>query len=77
MHMNKTKSELRTMPPAPPTKRYDEAFKRQAVANWMQSGKAGTQIARELGLILIRFQDETNCGRVSAWQDHAGLIHRS
>ena len=26
------------------------------------------------GLILIRFQDETNFGRVSAWQDHAGLI---
>ena len=50
MHMNQTKSELRTLPPAPPTKRYDEAFKRQAVANWMQSGKAGTQIARELGL---------------------------
>jgi hypothetical protein len=26
-------------------------------------------------LILIRFQDETNCGRVSAWQDHVELIH--
>ena len=26
-------------------------------------------------LILIRFQDEPNSGRVSAWQDHAGLIH--
>jgi arylsulfatase A len=26
-------------------------------------------------LILIRFQDEPNSGSVSAWQDHAGLIH--
>ena len=26
-------------------------------------------------LILIRFQDEPNSGRVSAWQVHAGLIH--
>ena len=26
-------------------------------------------------LILIRFQDEPNSGRVLAWQDHAGLIH--
>ena len=26
-------------------------------------------------LILMRFQDEPNSGRVRAWQDHAGLIH--
>ena len=26
-------------------------------------------------LILMRFQDEPNSGRVSAWQDHAELIH--
>ena len=32
------------------SKRYDEAFKRQAVENWIRSGKPGTQIARELGL---------------------------
>jgi hypothetical protein len=25
-------------------------------------------------LILMRFQDEPNSARVSAWQDHAGLI---
>jgi hypothetical protein len=30
-----------------------------------------------LALILIRFQDETNSGRVAAWQDHAGLIQSS
>jgi hypothetical protein len=29
------------------------------------------------GVILMRFQDETNRGRVSAWPDHAGLIHYS
>lgn len=34
----------------PQNKRYDEAFKRQAVENWIRSGKSGTQIARELGL---------------------------
>jgi transposase InsO family protein len=34
----------------PQTKRYDQAFKRQAVENWIRSGKRGTQIARELGL---------------------------
>ena len=28
-------------------------------------------------LILIRFQGETKCGKVSAWQDHAGLIRSS
>src|ERR1035437_1388999 len=31
--------------------------------------------SRLAGLILMRFQDEPNSGRVSAWQDHAGLIH--
>ena len=36
--------------PAPQTKRYDEAFKRQAVEHWIKSGQLGTQIARELGL---------------------------
>ena len=29
------------------------------------------------GLILIRFQDETNSGSVLAWQDHVRLIHSS
>ena len=36
--------------PAPQTKRYEEAFQRQAVENWIRSGKSGTQIASELGL---------------------------
>ena len=32
------------------TKRYDEAFKRQAVENWLRSSRPGTQVARELGV---------------------------
>lgn len=31
-------------------KRYDDAFKRQAVEHWMVSGKSGRQIAGELGI---------------------------
>ena len=31
-------------------KRYEEAFKRQAVEHWLRSGKNGTQIAQELGM---------------------------
>lgn len=31
-------------------KRYDEAFKRQAVEHWLVSGKPGRQIAAELGI---------------------------
>jgi transposase len=45
-----TVTETPKLPSAGPTKRYDEAFKRQAVENWIRSGKSGTQIARELGL---------------------------
>lgn len=36
--------------PAPQSKRYDDAFKRQAVENWIRSGRPGAQIAQELGL---------------------------
>ena len=28
-------------------------------------------------VILLHFQDETRCGKVRAWQDHAGLIQSS
>lgn len=31
-------------------KRYDEEFKRSAVAHWQSSGKSATQVASELGL---------------------------
>jgi transposase-like protein len=54
--MNKTKTPepqtvtLETQNPSATTKRYDEVFKREAVENWIKSGKRGTQIAAELGV---------------------------
>jgi transposase len=36
--------------PASSTKRYAEAFKRQAVEHWLRSGQPGTRIARDLGV---------------------------
>lgn len=42
---------------ATPTKRYDEAFKRQAVEHWIKSGKNGTQIAAELGISYPSLKD--------------------
>jgi transposase-like protein len=38
-------------------KRYDEAFKRQAVENWIRSGRPGTQIARDLGVSYPALKD--------------------
>jgi transposase len=32
-------------------RKFDESFKRQAVANWLASGKSAEVIARELGII--------------------------
>jgi len=52
--MNKSKqnerTEINTSTPAPQTKRYDDAFKKAAVENWLKSGQPGTQIATELGI---------------------------
>ncbi len=45
-----TNNESIPSPLAPCSKRYDEAFKRQAVEHWIKTGKVGTQIARELGV---------------------------
>ncbi len=36
-----------------------------------------TSRTKQQQLILIRFQDEPNSGRVVAWQDHVGLIQSS
>lgn len=47
---NNDKPETRPAVEGPRSKRYEEAFKKQAVENWLQSGKPGTQIARELGV---------------------------
>lgn len=45
-----TKAAAAPAASAPQTKRYDEAFKRQAVEHWIRSGQPGTQIAGELGV---------------------------
>ena len=61
--MNKSKNAKPTatqtglVPVAPQTKRYDEAFKRQAVENWIKTGQAGTQIAAELGVSYPSLKD--------------------
>jgi transposase-like protein len=36
---------------------YDEAFKRQAVENWLRSSRPGIQIARELGVSYPALKD--------------------
>ena len=38
-------------------KKYDEAFKRQAVENWLRSDRPGTQIAKELGISYPSLKD--------------------
>ncbi len=38
-------------------KRYDEAFKRQAVEHWLRSSRPGTQVARELGISYPALKD--------------------
>lgn len=52
--MNKSKktepTAAVTAAPAPQTKRYDEAFKKAAVENWIKTGQSGTQIALQLGI---------------------------
>ena len=47
---NNEKPETRPATQEPRSKRYEQTFKKQAVENWLQSGKPGTQIARELGV---------------------------
>jgi len=38
-------------------KRYDDAFKQQAVEHWITSGKPGTRIAAELGISYPSLKD--------------------
>lgn len=42
---------------APQTKRYDEAFKKAAVENWIRTGRSGTRIAHELGVSYPSLKD--------------------
>ena len=46
-------------------KKYDKAFKRRAVELWLNSGKAATEVAAELGI---------HAQRLSAWRE---AYHRS
>ena len=61
--MNKSKRPQPTATPtglaavAPPTKRYDEAFKKEAVENWRKTGQSGTKIAAELGVSYPSLKD--------------------
>jgi transposase len=44
-----------------PRRKFDETFKREAVQNWLASGKSAEVIAQELGL---------NANRLYAWRNH-------
>ena len=70
--MNKStkteKTEAVTTPPAPQTKRYDEAFKRQAVENWIKTGQPGTQIAEELGVSYPNRQNSWPLRGSASWR---------
>ena len=63
--MNKNKSiptkssETSSLEPArgAQSKRYDEAFKRQAVEHWIKSGKHGTLVAAEMGISYPSLKD--------------------
>lgn len=46
-----------TATPSPTVKRYAEAFKKEAVENWIKTGKPGTQIAAELGVSYPSLKD--------------------
>jgi transposase len=55
---NKTEPSTPVSPaPMPQSKRYDDAFKQQAVENWIKTGKPGTQIAAELGISYPSLKD--------------------
>ena len=56
----------------PRSKRYDEAFKKQAVENWLQSGKPGTQIARELGVSCPTLSPAWICGGCGQVKNQVG-----
>lgn len=57
--MNTSTQSVITAPvkPGPQPKRYDEAFKRQAVEHWIKSGQRGTRIAAELGISYPSLKD--------------------
>ena len=48
--MNKTKNHTGAPACAPQSRRYDEAFKREAVEHWLRGGKSSGVIAKERGV---------------------------
>lgn len=44
------KAQMTTPATVKPRRKFDEAFKREAVQNWLNSDKSASVIARELGL---------------------------
>ena len=56
---------------------FDPATNLILVRNALKYQQPDSRNVQKAVLILSRFQDETKCGRVSAWHDHAGLIHSS
>jgi transposase len=57
MNTNMQSDSTARAKPGPELKRYDEAFKRQAVEHWIKSGKRGTRIAAELGISYPSLKD--------------------
>ena len=54
---NRAPAQPQPQPCAPSAKRYDPAFKRAAVENWIKTGKPGTVIAAELGVSYPSLKD--------------------
>jgi transposase-like protein len=46
-------------PPVPERRKFDDTFKREAVLNWLRSGKSATVVGEELGI---------NANRLYAWR---------
>lgn len=65
--MNKTNSSGATR------RRYDEAFKQEAVRSWKSSGKSAEQVARELGLRADLLYKWHRVGRVPRAAGEHGL----
>ena len=54
---SKNRASAQPQPCAPSAKRYDPAFKRAAVENWIKTGKPGTLIAADLGVSYPSLKD--------------------
>ena len=57
MNSNKASNTKASATGSTEVRRYDQAFKRQAVEHWIKSGKAGTRIAAELGISYPTLKD--------------------